>query len=223
MGEFNHLQKSFYLIEHLPFIHLTDFLFIGVYEANNLHPDQSCHKEFSVIWFWYFANRNEKLTAANSSAMMPAMLELINQYGLLSLFLLSFCASTLLPLGSEWLLVALLLQGNNPVTTVIVATLGNSLGSGSNYLIGYYGGEWLAEKILRINKQKQQQAKRWFNHYGSWSLLLAWLPVIGDPLCLVSGMLKTPLLHFSLLVTTGKGVRYLSLALLTLQGAEMLT
>lgn len=151
------------------------------------------------------------------------MLELINQYGLLSLFLLSFCASTLLPLGSEWLLVVLLLQGNNPVTTVIVATLGNSLGSGTNYLIGYYGGEWLAEKILRINKQKQQQAKLWFNRYGSWSLLLAWLPIIGDPLCLVSGMLKTPLLHFSLLVTTGKGVRYLSLALLTLQGTEILT
>jgi len=154
--------------------------------------------------------------------MMLSMLELLNEYGLLSLFLLSFCASTLLPLGSEWFLVVLLLQGSNPVAAVIVATIGNSLGSGTNYLIGYYGGDWLAEKLLRIDKTRQQRAEFWFNRYGSWSLLLAWLPIVGDPLCLVSGMLRTPLMRFSLLVMTGKGLRYLFVALLTLQGAEML-
>lgn len=150
------------------------------------------------------------------------MPELLTEYGLLSLFLISFCASTLLPLGSEWLLVALLLQGSNPITTVIVATLGNSLGAGTNYVIGYYGGDWLKGKLLRIDKNQQQRAESWFNRYGSWSLLLAWLPVIGDPLCLVSGMLKTSVLRFSLLVTTGKGLRYSVLTLLTLQGAEIL-
>ncbi|MDX2481897.1 MAG: YqaA family protein [Desulfuromusa sp.] len=150
------------------------------------------------------------------------MPELLNEYGLWSLFLVSFCASTLLPLGSEWFLVVLLLQGSNPVAAVIIATLGNSLGSGTNYLIGYYGGDWLAEKLLRIDKKRQQQAESWFNRYGSWSLLLAWLPIVGDPLCLVSGMLKTPFVRFALLVTTGKGLRYLSLALITLQGAAIL-
>jgi membrane protein YqaA with SNARE-associated domain len=154
--------------------------------------------------------------------MMPTMPELLNEYGLLSLFLISFCASTLLPLGSEWFLVVLLLQGSNPVTAVIIATLGNSFGSGTNYLIGYYGGDWLAEKLLRIDKKRQQQAESWFNRYGSWSLLLAWLPIVGDPLCLVSGMLKTPFIRFSLLVTTGKGLRYFFLALITLQGAVIL-
>ncbi|MEA3544877.1 MAG: YqaA family protein [Thermodesulfobacteriota bacterium] len=150
------------------------------------------------------------------------MLEFFTEYGLWSLFFISFCASTLLPLGSEWLLVALLLQGSHPVATVVIATLGNSLGSGTNYLIGYYGGDWLAEKLLRIDTKQQQQAESWFNRYGNWSLLLAWLPIIGDPLCLVSGMLKTPVIHFSLLVTTGKGLRYSILTLLTLQGAEIL-
>ena len=154
---------------------------------------------------------------------MLSMLELLSEYGLLSLFLLSFCASTLLPLGSEWFLVVLLLQGSNPVAAVIIATIGNSLGAGTNYLIGYYGGDWLAEKLLRIDKTRQQQAESWFNRYGSWSLILAWLPIVGDPLCLVSGMLRTPVMRFSLLVTTGKGLRYLFLALLTLQGAAMLT
>lgn len=155
--------------------------------------------------------------------MMLFMPELLNEYGLLSLFLLSFCASTLLPLGSEWFLVVLLLQGSNPVAAVLIATIGNSLGSGTNYLFGYYGGDWLAEKLLRIDKKQQQRAEAWFNRYGSWALLLAWLPIIGDPLCLVSGMLKTSVMRFSLLVTTGKGLRYAFLTLLTLQGAAMLT
>ncbi len=154
--------------------------------------------------------------------MIPFMPELLTEYGLLSLFFISFFASTLLPLGSEWFLVVLLLQGSNPIAAVAIATLGNSLGSETNYLIGYYGGDWLTEKLLRIDKKKQQRAESWFNRYGSWSLLLAWLPVVGDPLCLVSGMLKTPFIRFSLLVTTGKGLRYSFLALLALQGAAII-
>lgn len=155
--------------------------------------------------------------------MMRTMPEFLLEHSLLALFLLSFCASTLLPLGSEWLLVVLLLEGSNPLTTVAVATLGNSLGSGTTYLIGFWGGDWLTHKVLRIDRRQQQRAESWFNRFGSWSLLLAWLPIVGDPLCLVSGALKTPLIRFSLLVTSGKGLRYLTLALLTLRGAELLS
>ena len=155
--------------------------------------------------------------------MMRTMPELLLDHSLLALFLLSFCASTLLPLGSEWLLVVLLLEGSNPLTTVAVATLGNSLGSGTTYLIGLWGGDWLTHKVLRIDRKQQQRAENWFNRFGSWSLLLAWLPIVGDPLCLVSGALKTPLIRFFLLVTSGKGLRYLTLALLTLRGAELLS
>jgi len=155
--------------------------------------------------------------------MLASMSDFFINYGLWSLFFISFCASTLLPLGSEWLLIALLLQGINPLASVAVATLGNSLGAATNYLIGYFGRDWLIKKGLRINEKHQQQATEWFNRYGSWSLLLSWLPVIGDPLCLVSGMLKTPFIRFSLLVITGKGLRYLFLAILTLRGAAMLS
>jgi len=154
--------------------------------------------------------------------MISSMSEFLINYGLWSLFFVSFFASTLLPLGSEWLLVVLLLQGSHPVATVTVATLGNSLGAGTNYLIGFYGGNWFIEKVLRIDTNRQQQARRWFNRYGHWSLLLAWLPVVGDPLCLVAGMLKISLLRFFLLVTTGKGLRYTFLTILTLHGAETL-
>ena len=154
--------------------------------------------------------------------MMPPMPELLTDYGLLSLFLLSFCASTLLPLGSEWLLVTLLLDGASPAGTVLIATLGNSLGAATSYLVGRWGSDWLIEKLLRIDHVRQRQAEAWFDRYGSWALLLSWLPLVGDPLCLVSGMLKTPPLRFALLVTTGKGLRYLTVALLTLQGVKIL-
>ncbi len=155
--------------------------------------------------------------------MIVSMPEFIAEHGLLALFFVSFCAATLLPLGSEWLLVALLLQGSNPVVTVTIATLGNSLGAATNYLIGYHGGNWITAKVLRINRQQLQRAEQWFNRYGSWSLLLAWLPIVGDPLCLVSGTLKTPPLRFTLLVTVGKLARYTFLALVTLQSASLLT
>jgi len=150
------------------------------------------------------------------------MPELFTDYGLLSLFLLSFCASTLLPLGSEWLLISLLLRGVDPHTAVAVATLGNSLGAATSYLLGRLGSDWLIARLLRIDLKQRQRAEAWFNRYGSIALLFSWLPVVGDPLCLVSGSLKTPLLRFALLVTSGKALRYAIVAALTLQTATTL-
>lgn len=151
------------------------------------------------------------------------MPELLTEHGLLSLFLLSFCASTLLPLGSEWLLVALLLDGFDPRTAVTVATLGNSLGAATSYLVGRLGSDWVMLKLLRIDQAQQLRAENAFTRYGSWALLFSWLPIVGDPLCLVSGSLKTPPLRFALLVTIGKGIRYATVALLTLQTAISFT
>lgn len=150
------------------------------------------------------------------------MPEILTQHGLLSLFLLSFCASTLLPLGSEWLLVALLLEGHFPLTTVLIASLGNSLGAVTSYLIGRGGSRWLIEKLLRIDNRAQQKAKRWFKIYGHWALLFSWLPLVGDPLCLVAGSLKHRFDSFILLVTLGKTARYSLVAFLTLTGRQLL-
>lgn len=147
------------------------------------------------------------------------MPDLFTNYGLVSLFLLSFCASTLLPLGSEWLLVALLIKGVSPVDSVLVATLGNSLGALTSYAIGRWSSNLLLVKILRIAPGQQQKAEQWFERYGSWALLFSWLPFIGDPLCMAAGTLRISLLSFILLVTTGKCLRYASVALLTLQGS----
>jgi membrane protein YqaA with SNARE-associated domain len=138
-------------------------------------------------------------------------------HGLPALFLLSFLASTLVPLGSEWLLVVLLLQGTDPAAAVTTATVGNWLGAVTTWAIGVWGGPYLIRRVLRVSPSDEERAERFYNRYGSWSLLLSWLPLIGDPLCLVGGLLRVGFLRFSLLVFTGKLVRYIAVAWVTLQ------
>lgn len=151
------------------------------------------------------------------------MHETLAAYGLPALFALSFLASTMLPLGSEWLLVAMVVQKHDPVMTVMVATAGNYLGACTSYAIGIYGGDFLIRKLLRISDTERCRAERFFRRYGSWALFFSWLPVIGDPLCLAGGVLKVPFSRFSLLVASGKALRYSAVAWLTLQGVQSMT
>lgn len=132
----------------------------------------------------------------------------LNQPGYTSLFFVSFMASTLLPLGSEWLLVMMLAGGYDPLLSVAVATTGNYLGAVVTYLIGLGGGRWLIEKVLRVSARQQEQATHYYRRYGAYSLLFSWLPIIGDPLCLVGGLLRVNFGLFTLLVASGKMARY---------------
>lgn len=142
--------------------------------------------------------------------------------GLTALFVLSFLAATILPLGSEWLLVALILQGLAPESVVTVATIGNFLGACTTYVLGLWGSEFLLQKVLRIGEKEVERAERFFNKYGSWTLLLAWLPLVGDPLCLVAGSLQLNFFRFSCLVSLGKLGRYAFIAAITTMGMPSL-
>ena len=141
----------------------------------------------------------------------------LNQPGYASLFLMSFLASTLLPLGSEWLLVMMLVGGYDPLSAVATATVGNYLGAVVTYLIGVGGGSWLIEKIIRVSPQQQERARHYYQRFGAYSLLFSWLPVVGDPLCLVGGLLRVNFGLFSLLVVVGKLARYVITAVITLK------
>lgn len=125
-----------------------------------------------------------------------------------ALFLVSFLAATVLPLGSEWLLAAMVLRGEDPVGSVLVATAGNSLGALTTYAIGLFGGTFFVERVLSIDTGRRQKAERLYARLGSWSLLLSWVPIVGDPLCLLGGVLRVGMGRFVLLVTTGKFARY---------------
>lgn len=136
-------------------------------------------------------------------------------HSLTTLFVISFLAATILPLGSEWLLVTLILQSHQIGELVMVASLGNFLGACTTYAIGLWGSSWLAAKILRIDEARFNKTILLYRKYGSWSLLLTWVPIIGDPLCLVSGSLRLNFPLFSLLTFSGKLARYMIVAAVT--------
>ena len=142
-------------------------------------------------------------------------------HGNLALFILGFLAATLVPVGSEWLLVALLLKGHDPLPAVAAATVGNTLGACTTYWIGLWGAPLLIGRLLRISPAQQERAERLYARYGSWSLLLSWLPVVGDPLCLAGGILRIRFVRFFLLVLCGKLARYALVCLATLQAVRI--
>jgi membrane protein YqaA with SNARE-associated domain len=129
------------------------------------------------------------------------------------LFLSAFLSATLLPGSSEALLAALLLEGETGVTLLLLAaTGGNLLGSLMNWLLGSYGARFRGRRWFPVTQESYARAERWFARFGSWSLLFAWLPVVGDPLTVAAGLLRVPFWRFFILVGIGKAARYLFIA-----------
>ena len=129
-----------------------------------------------------------------------------------ALFFSALISSTLFPGGSEALLIFRLQDAsNNPYLLVTMATCGNVLGSVITYYMGKYGFQF-SHKWFHISPTKQQQAEGYFKKWGTPALLFAWLPIIGDPLCLVAGALRYHIYLFIVLVGIGKLIRYTLLA-----------
>jgi len=129
-----------------------------------------------------------------------------------ALFFSALVSATLFPGGSEALLLYRLHEGGHALSLVLIATTGNVLGSLITYSMGRLGNEAVHHRWLRISEEKVTRAEKWFTRFGKPALLLAWLPVVGDPLCLVAGLLRCHLGIFLLLVTLGKLARYSLLA-----------
>ena len=125
----------------------------------------------------------------------------------ITLFSLSFLAATLLPLGSEALLVYDISHNYSVYLLWFFATLGNTLGSVLNYWLGLKGESYL-EKRGHISAQKIAKARVFFATYGGWTLLLSWVPIIGDPLTFIAGVLRYNFKCFTLIVFVAKGLRY---------------
>jgi len=142
------------------------------------------------------------------------MIEL-SVYG--GLFLVALLSASILPLQSEAVLVGLLLSDNYPVWLLLtVASIGNVLGSLLNWYLGKYLQHFQQRRWFPVKPDQLDKASRWYLKYGKWSLLLSWVPIIGDPLTVIAGVLREPFLPFLLLVTIAKVSRYLVLAGVTL-------
>lgn len=129
--------------------------------------------------------------------------ELFSTSALWVLFVVSFLSATLLPGGSEAVLIATLALGQySPWLIIMIATLGNSLGGMTNYWLG----------LLLPNRTEQEKhglnALKWLNKHGYWALLFSWLPIIGDPLCLAAGWLRMRVSVVFGMILVGKMLRY---------------
>lgn len=124
-----------------------------------------------------------------------------------SLFLTSFASATLLPGGSEALFLYLLSEHLSPILLLVIATLGNTLGSFVNYILGKYATDFALSKGYMKAKQLSK-ATQLFEKYGAWSLLFSWLPILGDPLTFVAGIVRYAWWKFLLIVCFAKLARY---------------
>lgn len=129
------------------------------------------------------------------------------------LFAAAFLAATLLPAQSEAVLAGLLVSGAYPAVVLLgVASLGNILGSVVNWLLGRGIRQFKHNSWFPAGETSLDRASRLYSRYGRWTLLLSWMPVIGDPLTVVAGVLREPFWSFLLLVGIAKIGRYLVLS-----------
>ena len=129
--------------------------------------------------------------------------------GYLGLFASAFLAATLVPFSSEALLAAMVSSARfEPMMLLVVAGGGNTLGSVANWLLGRFCLHWQDRKWFPFKPDQLARASKWFTRYGAWSLLLAWLPIIGDPLTFAAGVFRVNFWLFVILVALGKFGRY---------------
>ena len=132
------------------------------------------------------------------------------------LFVISFLAATILPLSSEITLAGLMtVQSYNNFILLLAASVGNILGSSFNWVLGIYSRKFKSKKWFPFNQNQMKRSSKWFLKYGKWSLLFAWLPIVGDPLTFVAGVMRTRFLSFLVLVSIGKVARYIIIMLAT--------
>ena len=128
------------------------------------------------------------------------------------LFIISFLAATILPLSSELVLSTMLLTDSfDKYLLLVVASFGNILGSSVNWYLGKKILIFKDKKWFPANERQIAKGEIYFKKYGIWSLLLAWVPIIGDPLTIVAGVLRVKFFTFLLLVSISKISRYIFL------------
>ena len=128
------------------------------------------------------------------------------------LFIISFLAATILPLSSELVLSTMLLTDSfDKYLLLVVASFGNILGSSVNWYLGKKILIFKDKKWFPANEKQIAKGEIYFKKYGIWSLLLAWVPIIGDPLTVVAGILRVKFFTFLLLVSISKISRYIFL------------
>ena len=128
----------------------------------------------------------------------------------LSLCFISFLAATIIPFSSELTLAGLISTSNyDNLLLLVFASFGNVLGSVFNWGLGFYARNLTIKKWFPFKETQIERSSKWFSKFGKWSLLFAWVPIVGDPLTFVAGLLRVRFFDFIILVAIGKVSRYL--------------
>lgn len=139
---------------------------------------------------------------------------------LAGLFLTALIAGSFLPLQSEAVLTTLLVGSDYaPILLISIASLGNTIGALINWLLGRGVERFRDRRWFPASPAMLERAQAWYQRFGKWSLLLSWVPVVGDPLTVVAGIMREPLATFLLLVAVAKTARYVVVALIALNWA----
>ena len=126
----------------------------------------------------------------------------------LSLFAVCFLAATFVPFYSEFAVLGMLALGESPELVLATATLGNTLGAAVNWLIGRFLLHFRDRPWFPVSEKQLERAQAWYQRWGVWSLLMAWLPIGGDALTFVAGIMRVRFDVFFVLTAIGKGARY---------------
>ncbi|WP_340820288.1 YqaA family protein [Methanolobus sp. WCC4] len=147
--------------------------------------------------------------------MIEILSSLIDEHAYVGLFIASFLASTILPLGSEAFVVLLISKGFDTLPIIMVASVGNYLGSCTTYYVGLRGRTDIIERFFSISEEQLKRTDSMFSKYGTFLLLFTWMPLIGDAIAATGGVLKLDFRTFSIYVFLGKFARYVTLAYIT--------
>lgn len=129
--------------------------------------------------------------------------------GLFGLFLATFFAATVLPFSSEAILIGSLAAGFDPITCLVVATFGNTLGGMTSYGLGYLGDWHKLTKWLRVEESEVIRWKYLITKYGSYTAILCWLPFVGDIIAIALGLFRSRIVPTIFWMFTGKCLRYI--------------
>lgn len=129
-----------------------------------------------------------------------------------TLLLVAFTAATVLPLQSEAIFTGLVVTGRySTIGLLAAAGIGNVGGSALNWLLGRWISRFRHHRWFPVKEAALERARRHYHRYGKWSLLLSWMPIIGDPLTVVAGVMREPFPVFLAIVAVAKFGRYLVL------------
>ena len=137
---------------------------------------------------------------------------MLEELGLFGLFLGCLLAATIVPFSSEALVAGALLLDYSPWTVILVATLGNTIGGMTCYLLGWLCKWSWIEKYLKIKEESLAKAHTKVEKYGSLAALLTWLPFVGDVIAVAMGLMRTRIIPTTLFMFIGKGLRYMAVA-----------